>query len=200
MSIDILVDHLEHAVVVRFTRPELRNPLSFSVLGRLDQLLDNLEGRNQTETVVFTGAGDIFASGANLREISALNSAGAPAFAVRGQTLMSRIAALPQITIAAINGYCFGGALDLALACNKRIASKTATFAHPGAGLGIITGWGGTQRLPRLVGRANALEMFFTAQPINAGRALRIGLVDLIADDIFNNELLDLDTSQVEDQ
>jgi enoyl-CoA hydratase len=195
MSIDILVEHLENAVIVRFTRPELRNPLSSSVLDRLDQLLENLEGPDQTETVVFTGVGEIFASGANVREISALNAIAAPAFALRGQLLMNRIAALSRTTIAAINGYCFGGALDLALACDKRIASRTATFAHPGAGLGIITGWGGTQRLPRLVGRANALEMFFTAQPINAGRALRIGLVDLIADDIFNNELLDLDTS-----
>ena len=85
------------------------------------------------------------------------------------------------MTFAVINGYCFGGALDLALACKRRIASPNARFAHPGAGLGIITGWGGTQRLPRLIGQANSLEIFFTASPIDAGRALSIGLIDEIA-------------------
>jgi enoyl-CoA hydratase/carnithine racemase len=96
---------------------------------------------------------------------------------------MTQIAGMPQTTVAAINGYCFGGALDLALACQKRIAVPNATFCHPGTGLGIITGWGGTQRLPRLVGRANALMMFFTATPINATEALRIGLIDGTASD-----------------
>lgn len=98
---------------------------------------------------------------------------------------MTKITSLSQETIAAINGYCFGGALDLALACDRRIASPNATFAHPGASLGIITGWGGTQRLPRLVGTANALEMFFTASPIDAQRALRIGLIDSINEDVL---------------
>ncbi len=103
---------------------------------------------------------------------------------------MSRIAALPQITVAAINGYCFGGALDFALACKRRIASPNATFSHPGVGLGIITGWGGTQRLPRLIGEASALEMFFTAAPIMADHAFKFGLVDGIADDPLHRALL----------
>jgi len=90
---------------------------------------------------------------------------------------------MPQATVAGVNGYCFGGGLDLALACDKRIAAPNATFCHPGAGLGIITGWGGTRRLPRLVGRGNALSMFFTAEPINAYEALRIGLIDEIDPD-----------------
>src|SRR5690606_29730437 len=126
---------------------------------------------------------NIFASGANLREIAVVDSATARGFAERGQRLMGMIADLPQTNIAAINGPCFGGALDLALACDIRIASPNATFCHPGAGLGIITGWGGTQRLPRLVGRANALEMFFTASPIDSARALQIGLVHAFADE-----------------
>ena len=88
-----------------------------------------------------------------------------------------------MITIAAVNGYCFGGALDLALACKRRISGQGARFAHPGTGLGIITGWGGTQRLPRLIGRSAALEMFFTAEAIDAEQALAIGLADEIADD-----------------
>jgi enoyl-CoA hydratase/carnithine racemase len=102
---------------------------------------------------------------------------------------MSSIANLPQTTVAAINGFCFGGALDLALACDKRIASPDAKFCHPGAGLGIITGWSGTQRLPRLIGTANANEMFFTASPIDAERAIEIGLIDEITDDVFARAL-----------
>jgi enoyl-CoA hydratase/carnithine racemase len=127
--------------------------------------------------------GEVFASGADLREISQVTAAEAPYFARRGQALMRSISELPLLVVAAINGYCFGGALDLALACDRRIAGPEALFAHPGAGLGIITGWGGTQRLPRLVGRANALEMFFTAEPVDAEHALAIGLIDDIAPD-----------------
>jgi enoyl-CoA hydratase len=83
-----------------------------------------------------------------------------------------------------VNGFCFGGALDLALSCKKRIAAPNATFCHPGANLGIMTGWGGTQRLPRLIGEAKALEMFLTAKRVDAIEALRIGLVDEISEEI----------------
>ena len=94
---------------------------------------------------------------------------------------MNKIEQMPQTTIAAVNGFCFGGALDLALACDKRIASTDAIFCHPGVNLGIITGWGGTQRLPRIVGEAKALEVFLTAKRIGAKEASEIGLVDAIA-------------------
>jgi len=177
----IELTHRDGALVVRFVRPEIRNPLSIGILEDLDQIIDDLAP--EVQRLIFTGAGNVFASGADLREIGKVASEEARDFALRGQTLMGRIAGLDQQTVAAINGYCFGGALDLALACDRRIATPTATFAHPGAGLGIITGWGGTQRLPRLVGTANALEMFFTAAPVDATRALQIGLVDSINDD-----------------
>ena len=154
-----------------------------AVLEELFRILVNVETDESTERVIFTGANDVFASGADLREIATVAAGDARDFALRGQRLMTRIAKLPQRTIAGINGYCFGGALDLALACDRRIASPHAKFAHPGAGLGIITGWGGTQRLPRLIGTANALEMFFAAVPIDAERALAIGLIDEIAAD-----------------
>jgi enoyl-CoA hydratase len=167
------------ALVVRFTRPEIRNPLSIDVIEELRQAIDVVADGGP---IIFTGTDDVFASGADLREIAEITGEDARAFAERGQRLMNKIAALPQTTIAAVNGYCFGGALDLALACDRRLASPNAKFAHPGAGLGIITGWGGTQRLPRLVGTANALEMFFTASPIDAVRALAMGLIDEIAD------------------
>ena len=170
-------------LIVRFTRPEIRNPLSIAVIRQLCEAIDEVENDEHVAAVIFTGTDGVFASGADLREIAEVTPATVREFAIRGQALMSKIAALPQTTVAAINGYCFGGALDLALACDRRIASPNAQFAHPGAGLGIITGWGGTQRLPRLVGRGNAMEMFFTAEAIWAERAVAIGLIDEIAAD-----------------
>jgi enoyl-CoA hydratase len=185
MSNLLEIEDLPHVRIVRFCRPESRNALSADVLDAMDKAISTLGDC----ALIFTGVGAAFASGANLNEISELTIESAPAFARRGQTLMTRIANLEQQTIAAINGHCFGGALDLALSCDIRIASPNAQFAHPGAGLGIITGWGGTQRLPRLVGLANSFEMFFTASPIDAKRALRIGLVDEIADDVLARAL-----------
>jgi enoyl-CoA hydratase/carnithine racemase len=96
---------------------------------------------------------------------------------------MHEIDCFPSAVIAAVSGYCMGGGLDLALACHRRIASPHAVFGHRGAALGLITGWGGTQRLPRLVGKARALQMMIAAEKIHAREALRIGLVDAIADD-----------------
>jgi enoyl-CoA hydratase len=183
MSNALKIERRGNCVVVKFTRPEIRNPLSREVVASLHELVDDLSLDTAVRKVIFTGSGDAFASGANLNEIAALSAEDAPEFARFGQTLMQKIDELPQLVIAAINGHCFGGALDLAVACDARIASPNAKFAHPGTGLGIITGWGGTQRLPRLIGHANSFEMFFTASPINAERALNIGLIDEIADD-----------------
>jgi enoyl-CoA hydratase/carnithine racemase len=100
-----------------------------------------------------------------------------------GQILMREIESFPAPIYAAISGYCMGGGLDLALACHHRIASPHAIFGHRGAALGLITGWGGTQRLPRLIGKAAALQMFVAADKLSATHALRIGLLDAIADD-----------------
>ena len=165
-----------------FNRPKIRSPLSIFVLEKLHCIIDRIEIDKTIKTVVFTGTEDVFASGADLREIAKVTKETGREFALRGQTLMSKIADLDQITIAAINGFCFGGALDLALSCDKRIASPNAQFSHPGANLGIMTGWGGTQRLPRLVGEAKALEMFLTAKRVDANEALQIGLIDEISD------------------
>ena len=182
MSNAVTLEHHEPDLVIRFTRPEIRSPLSVAVLDEIEHIVEAGE-RGKVRSIIFTGTGDVFASGANLKEIAEILPENAAEFARRGQGLMAKIASLPHLTIAAINGYCFGGALDLALACDRRIASSDANFAHPGAGLGIITGWGGTQRLARLVGTCNALEMFFTAVSIDAERALQIGLIDEIAAD-----------------
>jgi enoyl-CoA hydratase len=180
MSNNINIELVGSTMVVRFTRPEIRNPLSTPVLDELDEIADACANKNSIRGLIFTGSEDVFASGADLREIHALTPETADSFARGGQALMTKFSSLPQIVIAAINGYCFGGALDLALACRYRIASPTAKFAHPGAGLGIITGWGGTQRLPRLIGRGRALELFFTAEAVDAEKAFVWGLVDHI--------------------
>lgn len=176
------------AAVIRFMRPEIRNPLSREVVKELHEIVDRIASK-PCGSVIFTGSGEAFASGADLNEIAALTTEEAPEFARLGQSLMQKIDELPQHVVAAINGHCFGGALDLALACDTRIASPNASFCHPGAGLGIITGWSGTQRLPRLIGRANASEMLFTAAPIDARRALQIGLIDQIAEDVMSTAL-----------
>ncbi len=151
-----------------------------AVLEELHRIVDAI---SDCRALIVTGSEDVFASGADLREIAEITPETAREFALRGQTLMNKLAKLPIPTIAAINGFCFGGALDLALSCGRRIASPNASFSHPGANLGILTGWGGTQRLPRLIGEAAALEMFFTAKRVSAEEALQIGLVDEIADD-----------------
>lgn len=182
MSNDLSLEFAGDAAIVRFTRPEIRNPLSLAVIDQLHLALDDVAMQAETARLIFTGTGVSFASGANLREIANVTPDAAVGFARYGQEFMQRVADLDKTTIAAVNGWCFGGALDLALACNQRLASPNAQFAHPGAGLGIITGWGGTQRLPRLIGTARACEMFFTAAPIDAERALAIGLIDAISD------------------
>jgi enoyl-CoA hydratase/carnithine racemase len=107
-------------------------------------------------------------------------------FSKFGQDLFQTIADARQLTIAAINGYCMGGGLDLALACDIRVASTSAVFSHPGARLGIITGWGGTQRLPRTIGRARALEFFVTARRLGSEEALSVGLITKIADPVLS--------------
>ncbi|HMQ03422.1 MAG TPA: enoyl-CoA hydratase/isomerase family protein [Pyrinomonadaceae bacterium] len=177
------VKDLASAIVITFDRPESRSPLSLTVLGQIEEIIVKLVESNDQRRLIFTGKERVFASGADLTEIAGLAAFNAADFSRRGQGLMSLISAHPVPTIAAINGVCYGGALDLAIACQRRIAGPNAKFCHPGAGLGIMTGWGGTQRLPRLIGQANALEMFMTAMPIGPSDALRIGLVDVVADD-----------------
>jgi enoyl-CoA hydratase len=172
------------AVIIRLNRPAERNPLSIATLEELDRLVSTLSTRTDISAIIFTGTGDTFASGANIRELRALTPETASEFAQRGQRLMQKIVDAPQLTIAAINGYCMGGGLDLALACNLRCAAYSAVFAHPGARLGIITGWGGTQRLPRLIGQARALEMFATARRVTADEAHEIGLVNRVGDPV----------------
>ena len=137
----------------------------------------------RAEPLIVAGSRRFFSAGADLSEIVALTASGAREFSRISQTLMTAVERFPAPVYAAICGYCMGGGLDLALACHRRIASPDAVLAHRGAALGLITGWGGTQRLPRLVGKAKALEMFVAAEKLHAGDALRHGLIDRLAED-----------------
>lgn len=172
-------------VVIRFINSAERNPLSTSTLINLSASLSEVLGRPDVETIIFTGVDDVFLSGANIRELAQLDTTAAKEFALSGQRIMQSIANARQRTIAAINGYCMGGGLDLALACDIRVASEDAKFAHPGARLGIITGWGGTQRLPRLIGKARALELFATGRMFSVIEARNSGLVDAVGDPVI---------------
>jgi enoyl-CoA hydratase len=173
----IVTDVTGATAVIRFNRPATRNPLSISTLNELTNAVSSLTARENLRAIVFTGVEDVFASGADIRELAHLNQKDALEFSRFGQKLFQTVADARQVTIAAINGYCMGGALDLALACDIRVASPHALFRHPGAQLGIITGWGGTQRLPRLIGRTRALDVLFTARLIESQEALDIGLI-----------------------
>ena len=189
MSNAIELENFGNKLLIRFNRPEIRSPLSIFVLEELNEILDETAKNQSIEKIIFTGKDDVFASGADLREIAEITSKTAEEFALRGQTLMNKIANSEKLTIAAINGFCFGGALDLALSCDKRIAVPSAQFCHPGVGLGIITGWSGTQRLSRIVGEAKALEMFLTAKRIDTIEALSIGLIDKISENLIDDSL-----------
>jgi enoyl-CoA hydratase/carnithine racemase len=174
----------EHAdaMVLRLLSADGTNRLTRARVTALISALEEL-ARHKTTRLVITGNTHFFSAGADLHEIAGLHRAEAFRFALMGQRLMKIVANFPAATIAAIHGYCMGGGLDLALACRHRIAAPHAIFGHRGAALGLITGWGGTQRLPRLIGRARALHMFFAAEKLHASEALRYGLVDAIADD-----------------
>jgi enoyl-CoA hydratase/carnithine racemase len=137
----------------------------------------------KTQPLIITGNAKFFSAGADLNQIAVLTGPAAFEFSKIGQALMQSIEQFPAPVYAAVSGYCMGGGLDLALACHRRIASPHARFGHRGAALGLITGWGGTQRLPRLVGKGIALEMFVAAEKTSAQRALAIGLVDALVDD-----------------
>ena len=181
----IVTEVKDSIAVVRLNRPAQRNPLSRDTLQQLKRIFEALIDDEAIEAIIITGTDDVFASGADIRELAQLDPAAAFEFSKSGQKLFQSIADSKQLSIAAINGYCMGGGLDLALACDLRVASKAAVFAHPGARLGIITGWGGTQRLPQIIGRAHALELFATARMLSVTEALALGLVSEVKDPVL---------------
>ncbi|MFQ5816938.1 MAG: enoyl-CoA hydratase/isomerase family protein [Terriglobia bacterium] len=154
--------------------------LSEAKLGELAGALGGLFQDATCGGVVIHGSAKAFATGAEIAEVRALTPATALPFALRAQKLFEKIAAAPKPVLAAISGYCLGGGLDLALACWRRVATPEAVFGHPGARLGLVSGWGGSGRLVQLVGRSHALELLLTGKRISGTEAHQIGLVDTL--------------------
>jgi enoyl-CoA hydratase/carnithine racemase len=152
--------------------------LSLAVLAELVDLLTEVRLSGLFQGVVIAANPGSFATGARIEEVALVEGVAARDFAQTGQLLLNQIANFPLPIVAAIRGYCLGGGLDLALACHARVATYDASFGHPGASLGLITGWGGTQRLTRLIGRTTATQLFLTAERVPASQALTLGLVD----------------------
>ncbi|MGB8010411.1 MAG: enoyl-CoA hydratase/isomerase family protein [Terriglobales bacterium] len=173
------------ASILRLVSTDGTNRLSRACVRALTAAVAELkdELKAQPRPLIVAGNHKFFSVGADLNEIAALTGPEAYEFSAMGQALMNAIASYPAPVIAAVEGHCMGGGLDLALACHRRIAAPHAVFGHRGAALGLLTGWGGTQRLPRLIGKGRALELFIAAEKVSAARALEIGLVDAIADD-----------------
>ena len=157
------------------------NRLTRNVVIELTNEIKAIASAESPKPLIITGDRN-FSAGADLNEINALTGPEAYEFSALGQELMHAIASYPAAVVAAIEGHCMGGGLDVALACHRRIAAPGAVFGHRGAALGLLTGWGGTQRLPRLIGKGRALELFITAEKLDAQRALEIGLIDALAD------------------
>ncbi|XOB99243.1 enoyl-CoA hydratase/isomerase family protein [Deinococcota bacterium DY0809b] len=169
---------------VTFARPGALNALAADVLREIAEVTEVIAEDPEVKVAVFTGEGKAFVAGADISEINALKDVFiGREFALAGQEVMNHIAALPVPTIAAINGYALGGGLELALACDLRVAAKKAKLGLPEVGLGLIPGFGGTQRLPRLVGVGRAFDLILTGRHVPAEEALALGLVNRVADD-----------------
>ncbi len=182
MEYQNLLYEVEHSIaLVTVNRPEKYNALNRGTILDLERCVSEIERDPAVRVAVFTGAGEkAFVAGADINELAQLRPLEAREYSSRGQRLFSRIESLPKPTIAAINGFALGGGLELAMACSIRIASENARLGQPEVKLGIVPGYGGTQRLPRLVGKAAALVVLLTGDPISASEAYRIGLVQQI--------------------
>ncbi|WP_408955368.1 enoyl-CoA hydratase-related protein [Natroniella sp. ANB-PHB2] len=159
-------------------RPKALNALNGEVLKELKGAIETLEEDENTKAICITGAGKAFVAGADIAQMKEMNSLEAKEFAKLGHTTFKRIEDCSKPVIAAVNGFALGGGCELALACDIRIASEKAKFGQPEINLGIIPGFGGTQRLPKLIGVAKAKELTFTGQNIGAEEALKFGLVN----------------------
>lgn len=163
---------------ITLNRPEKRNAINSALLAELDQTFTALRENPEVRVVVISGAGDkAFAAGADIQGLQDRSPGEAEAAVLKVQAILDRIHTFPRPVVASIQGWALGGGLELALACHLRIASTAARLGCPEVGLGILPGYGATQRLPRLIGRAPALHLLLTGNPISGEEALRMGLV-----------------------
>ncbi|HEY2375785.1 MAG TPA: enoyl-CoA hydratase-related protein [Gemmatimonadaceae bacterium] len=161
-------------------RPDKLNALNGVTIGELGVAIDELQSRDDVAGVILTGAGRAFIAGADISELSGQSALEGQRLARRGQEIFRRFETCSKPTVAAVNGFALGGGCELAMACHIRIASEAAKFGQPESKLGLIPGYGGTQRLPRLVGRGRALQLLLTGEMIDAQEAHRIGLVNRV--------------------
>jgi enoyl-CoA hydratase len=170
----------DRVATITVNRPDKLNALNDAVLAELSSAVSALREDPDVGGIIVTGAGRAFVAGADISELAGQSAAEGQARARRGQATFRLFETSPKPVIAAVNGFALGGGCELALACHIRVASDTAQFGQPEVKLGITPGYGGTQRLPRLVGRAQALEMLLSGDRIDAHEALRIGLVNKV--------------------
>jgi enoyl-CoA hydratase len=176
---NLLYEIQDNVALVTVNRPEKLNPLNIDTINALEACFGDIAADAAVKAVIVTGAGEkAFVAGADINQITDLTAIQGRDWGLRGQQVFSQIENLPKPVIAAINGYALGGGLELAMACHIRIASENAKLGQPEVKLGIVPGYGGTQRLPRLVGKGRALEIILTGDPITAEEAHRIGLIN----------------------
>jgi len=179
--LNLLFEIKDRTAIVTVNRPQVHNALDNATIEEIDAVLARLETDPAVRVLIFTGAGDkAFVAGADIREVARRDLRLGREETRRRQKVYDRIAALPVPSIAAINGFCLGAGLELALGCTLRVAAENARFGAPEINLGIIPGGGATQRLPRLVGTGKAMEMVLTGDMIDAAEAHRIGLVNRV--------------------
>jgi len=172
------------AAVIRLNRPERRNAINLQALGELMAALHAADADETVRGVILTGSPTVFSAGADLNDALEIDSAAARvAYFGKWHRLCEALEQLTKPTIAAIEGYCMTAGFELSLACDLRVAGRSASFAITSSRIGTVAGAGGTQRLPRIVGRANALEILFAAEPFSAEHAHRIGLINRQVDD-----------------
>ncbi len=180
MTYDNFVVEMEDGVaLVRINRPQALNALTTALLLEFDTVLDAIEA-SDASAVILTGEGKAFVAGADIAEMKNLNAEAGRDFGALGSRIFRRLELFRLPVIAAVNGYALGGGCELAMACDIRIASDKAKFGQPEVGLGIIPGFSGTQRLPRLVGASRAKELIFTGEMVSASDALAMGLVSRV--------------------
>jgi enoyl-CoA hydratase len=179
----VLYEKKEHVAVITINRPEALNAINYDVLAKLSEAVEAAATDDDVYVLILTGTGKAFVAGADISQMKDFSPIEAKRFAEYANAIFSRLESLPKPSIAAVNGYALGGGCELAMACDIRIAGARAKFGQPEVGLGITPGFGGTQRLPRLVGSSKAKELILTAENIGAEEALKIGLVSRVAPD-----------------
>lgn len=169
-----------HVAVLTVNRPEALNALNTAVLEELDKAIDTVEANDEVYAAILTGEGRSFVAGADIAEMKGFSAVDGKKFGVHGGNVFLKLENMSKPVIAAINGFALGGGCELAMACDIRLASDKARFGQPEVGLGITPGFGGTQRLPRIVGVSKAMELILTGKTIKADEARNIGLVSAV--------------------